>query len=370
MKHSNKIHVKLKRSIDDSYDIVIGASLFPEIAGFLSRQYKGRRFALITDSNLVKSGQSAKLLRALARRQIGPSLHVFQAGEKSKTLSTCTTLLGQLGAKGYGRDTVVLALGGGVVGDMAGLVAALHTRGVPYIQMPTTTVSQADSSIGGKTGVDTQQGKNLVGIFKQPARVFIDVEALRTLPNREYISGLAETVKHAVIRNKAFFAFLEQNADKIKTRDPKVLQRVARENCKIKGYVVERDPEEKGMRRILNYGHTIGHALERETNYRLLHGECIAIGMMVAGKIAELKYGFPDLARQKSLLRQLGLPVRIPAGISNERLLKAAAMDKKAVKNTPRFSLPSQIGTMLSFGGAYVDVVYKSIILRAIDDTR
>lgn len=364
------VHINLKREADDSYDIVIGENLFPQVAEYLVGRHKADRIALITDSNLLKAGQAEALTRALGDKGLSCSLHSFPGGEKSKTLDTCTGLLDGLLDAGYGRDTVILALGGGVVGDMAGLVAGLHNRGVPYIQVPTTTVSQADSSVGGKTGVDTRHGKNLVGLFKQPERVFIDVKTLLTLPEKEYVSGLAETVKHGVVLDEAFFAFLEANAEKLGKRDPATLCHAARENCRIKGYVVERDPLEKGLRRIVNYGHTLGHALEREMDFSMLHGEAISIGMMVAGKIAEIQYGFKGLARQETLLKALGLPTKLPSSVDNVKLLAASTMDKKAVKNRARYSLPERIGKMFEFGGAYVTEVKEEVILQALDATR
>ncbi len=364
------VRVNLKRENDDSYDIVIGSELFPEIAEYVGSSHAGKRVAIITDSNLISSGHAGGLTRALQNKGLPSILASFPAGERSKTFETCVGLLNDLLGKGCGRDTVILALGGGVVGDMAGLVAALLNRGVPYVQIPTTTLAQADSSIGGKTGVDTVHGKNLVGVFKQPVRVFIDVKTLQTLPEKEYVSGLAETIKHGVILDEAFFAFLESHVDKIKARDTETLLQVACNNCGIKGSVVERDPHEKGLRRVLNYGHTIGHALEKEMNFTTLHGENVAIGMMVAGKIAEIQYGFRDLARQEALLQAVGLPTKLPGGISRERLLESAAMDKKALKSRARYSLPEKIGKMLPFDDEYATTVDDEVVVRALDATR
>ena len=217
-----------------------------------------------------------------------------------------------------GRDTVVIALGGGVVGDIAGFAAAIFKRGVKVVQIPTTTLAQADSAIGGKTGVDSSLSKNAFGVFWHPSAVYIDVATLKTLDDRQYRAGLVESVKHALIADEKYFEFLESNLDAILRRETDILEKVAYQNCRIKAQVVEADPTEKNQRRMLNYGHTIGHAIESASGFELLHGEAVAIGIIAAGMI-EIEMGLGDekrLERIRKILTGLGVPVGIPANIS------------------------------------------------------
>jgi 3-dehydroquinate synthase len=262
---------------------------------------------------------------------------------------------------------------------MAGFMAAMIN--LPYIQIPTTLLAQADSSIGGKTAVDTEFGKNLVGAFKQPRRVYLDIATLATLPEREYISGLAETIKHGFIQDADFFNYLLENISRIKSRDQEILLEIAMNNCRIKGNVVEQDPEERGLRSILNFGHTIGHAIEKlsvdryekclSTDY-LSHGEAIAIGGMAAARISRLS-GFlaaDDLEQLEFLLTEVGLKTRIPAWMENGKIIDITLRDKKARDGKARYALPIAKGRMHDFGGKYTTFVENELVIQALNMTR
>ena|SRR3989338_3638763 len=365
------VRINLRQEEDNSYDIIIENGLLSKIPADLKQRKLGNRFALVTDDHVsALYGQS--LESQLNDAGLPTKLFAFPAGEKNKKLRICENLMNEMSSNGFGRDTAIIALGGGVVGDMSGFMAAIFNRGVPYVQVPTTLVSQADSSIGGKTGVDTEFGKNLVGQFKQPKVVYIDPLMLRTLPHTEYIGGLAETVKHGIIQDADFFDYLKNNRREVLVTSDEVLLHLARTNCRIKGNIVEKDPHEKGLRRILNLGHTIGHAVEKLSNYKLQHGHCVAIGTMPALRIAHQVTGFPsdDLAKVENLFKYFQLPVTIPENIKNEDILKVTTLDKKAAKGQARYCLPTRIGTMAEFGGQYAIYVDEGIVRHALDASR
>ncbi len=369
--YEDRIHLNLKREVDDSYDIIFGSGMFSKIAKDLKNNPIGSRYAIITDSNVAEL-YSYELEKKLFSEGVESKVFVFEAGEQSKNTDVAMSLIGNLSKHKYGRGSAVLALGGGVVGDLAGFVAATYLRGIPYIQIPTTILSQADSSIGGKTGVDTEYGKNLVGSFKQPSRVYVDINTLRTLPEMEVKNGLVETVKHGVIQDKDFFAYVEENAQKALELDHNVLMHIAKTNCRIKGTVVEKDPHEKGLRRILNYGHTAGHAIEKLSDYGLAHGACVSMGMMVAGRIANALGFFSedDLTRQETLFSRLNFPVKIPENITDENIIAVTSNDKKAKGGKARYCLPKRIGEMNDYSGVYADFIDNQFVTEALRRTR
>ena len=359
------------RKEDQSYPIIIENGILNRIPQDLKERNLGERFAIITDTNVsARYGGALEYWIENAGFMVGR--YVFSEGEQQKRLRICEDLVGGMSSDGFGRDTTVIALGGGVVGDMAGFIAASFNRGVPLVQIPTTLIAQADSSIGGKTGVDTEYGKNLFGAFKQPNIVYIDPLTLRTLAPIDYFSGLAETVKHGVIQDSNFFGYLEQNTAKILRMGDDALLNLAETNCRIKGNVVEADPNEKGIRRILNLGHTIGHAVETLSDYNLPHGHCVAIGMLSALRIAKETTGFPqeDLERVERLLKEFNLPTKIPSEITNDGILKLTTLDKKAAKGQARYCLPVKIGEMADFGGQYVTYVDEPLVRQALDESR
>ena len=316
---------------------------------------RSRKAALITDTNVaahyLEPARAALIEAGLTVEPI-----ILPAGEASKTLTQAGELYDRMLAARLDRGSVVVALGGGVVSDIAGFVAATYMRGIPWVTVSTTLLGQVDASVGGKTGVDHPQCKNLIGAFHQPSAVLADVSTLATLPQEEFRTGLAEVVKHAVIRDAALFDRLEKEAASILSRDPAVLEDVVTQNVRIKAAVVMADEREGGLRRILNYGHTVGHAVEsffldqpaRPAAPPMSHGRAVAIGMVAEARIAERRGLFtPEAAqRQRQLLERFGLPVRPGAGLSMDRCLVLMQHDKKAEGGRLRFVLPEAIGVV------------------------
>ncbi|MBN1410693.1 MAG: 3-dehydroquinate synthase [Spirochaetales bacterium] len=331
------------------YSIFIGNGLFERIAEYVLNMKKRKKQVIITDKK-VESLYGGKLVQSLKDRQMDAPVIAFPDGEKSKTRATKEWIEDKMLENQLGRDSVVLALGGGVVGDVAGFAAATYMRGVPVIQIPTTVIAQADSSIGGKTAVDVPQGKNLIGAFHQPRAVFIDVETLLSLDEKNYLSGLAEIIKHGIIRDRELFTDLETNLADIlnrKSRDfvPLFIS-LMEKNCKIKNEVVSLDPEEANLRKILNYGHTVGHAIELLSGFKLLHGEAIAAGM-AAEAFMSYKLGIlakEEFLRQVNLLKKAGLPTTVPHSCNIDQIMDIMCMDKKARNNKPEFICIEQIG--------------------------
>jgi len=274
---------------------------------------------IVTDENLISAGHLDTLL---AGRNV-PVFAITPPGETSKNINTVIAIIETMEKAYLGRDTIVLALGGGTVGDIAGFAASIFKRGVPVVHIPTTTVAQADSAIGGKTAVDSSISKNAFGNFWHPAAVYIDVATLKTLDDRQFSAGLVESVKHALIADSDYFFFLEKNIGAILQRKSDILETIAYYNCKIKGSVVEEDPNEKNKRRILNYGHTIGHAIESASEFELLHGEAVAIGIIAAGLIEiELQLSQPGrLDRIRTIFEKLGVPVKLPPNLAEDTLI-------------------------------------------------
>jgi 3-dehydroquinate synthase len=369
--------VNLTRTLDDSYPIVFGSGLFENIARDMreptpnATKPLASQFAIITDTN-VGPIYAPALQAKLSQAGLKSAVFYIPAGEENKTIEACVAVMREMAVDGFGRDSAILALGGGLVGDMAGFTAAVYSRGIPYVQIPTTLLAQSDSSVGGKTGVDLGDVKNLVGAFKQPTVVYIDIQTLSTLSAEDFRSGLAETIKHGIIRDAEFFAFIEGNIDGVIARDPNCLFEVVKGNCRIKGSVVEIDPEEQNLRKILNYGHTAGHAIEALSGFSMPHGYAVSIGMMVAGRISVALGYLPEgyLTRQKALLLRAGLPVQIPPSISNEDIVALTLKDKKAREGRAMYVLPKRIGEMVVFGESYATYVDKAVVLEALERTR
>ena len=359
-----ELDIKISVSPEASYPIKIGTdileSLWPEIDTDFSRLNK----FIVTDENLVSAGHWGKLL---GQRNV-PTYIISPAGEISKNINTVISIIEAMEKAYLGRDTLVVALGGGTVGDIAGFAAAIFKRGVPVIQIPTTTVAQADSAVGGKTGVDSSVSKNAFGVFWHPAAVYIDVATLATVDGKAYRAGLVESVKHAIIADSEYFDFIEKNLDSILQRKPDVLEQIAYQNCKIKGGVVEQDPQERNKRRILNYGHTIGHAVEAASGYKLLHGEAVAIGIIAAGLIEiELKLSKPDrLNRIRRILEKLDVPTELPENMNVKKLIELLKHDKKAVNKWPRFVLVNEIGRVHSQNGQYAVEVAPELVEKIL----
>ncbi len=332
---------------DRSYDITCGTGVLGSLGGLVA-QAGGRRSVLIADSAVTHT-HAAAVADSLRDSGVECLLLEVPAGESSKSLAAAGTLWAELARMAVDRATHVVAVGGGVVGDLAGFVAACFARGLPLWHVPTTLVAQVDSAIGGKTGVNLPEGKNLVGVFWQPQGVIADIQTLTTLPEREFTSGLAEVVKYGMILDADFFAWLESKAEMVLARSPAELAAAVERSAALKAGVVERDEREvSGLRAALNYGHTFGHAYETASGYgTLLHGEAVALGMSRAARLATILGRLdPTIApRQDRLLARFGLPVspRTAAGTPDE-LLAIMARDKKALGGRLRFVLPDQIG--------------------------
>jgi 3-dehydroquinate synthase len=330
-----------------SYAIKVGGGLLARLGAECAQLKLGQRCAVITDANVGRHYARAAL-KSLAASGFAPVLITVPAGEKSKRLALVEKCHDQLAAHRLERKSFIVALGGGVVGDLAGFVAATYLRGIPFVQAPTTLLAQVDSSVGGKTGVNLKSGKNLVGAFYQPQLVLCDLDTLKTLPKREYVSGLAEVIKYGVICDAVLFAQLERNLPKLLQREAATLAAVIARCCEIKADVVGQDETESGLRAILNFGHTLGHAIENSSGYgKFLHGEAIAIGQVAAAKLSHKILGLPsgEVARIENLFVQAGLPVKIklPAA-RRKKLFAAMKLDKKVSGGEVRFVLAEKIG--------------------------
>jgi 3-dehydroquinate synthase len=356
--------IKVPGTPETSYRITICSNLLPSGWSTVEASFPKLKKFLITDANVVAAGH----LDALLQGRDAPSYVIRPAGEPSKNIGTTVAIVEAMEKAYLGRDTVVVALGGGTVGDIGGFAAAIFKRGVPVVQIPTTTLAQADSAIGGKTGVDSSVSKNAFGAFWHPAAVFIDVATLRTLDERQYRAGLVESVKHGLIASAEYFEFIEKRLDAILNRETEVLETMARYNCTIKGRVVEEDPLEKNQRRILNYGHTVGHAVEAASDYTLLHGEAVAVGIVAAGLIeAELGLAKPGrLDRVRTALEKLGVPVKLPPNLAEDRLMDVMKHDKKAVDQWPRFVLLDRLGQVHRQDGQCAVPVGRDVIQKVL----
>jgi 3-dehydroquinate synthase len=325
-----------------AYRVQVGAGLLdsPRLAALVP----GAQAFVLSDAN-VAPHYLERVRTALAGKRVDAL--VIPAGEQEKTLARFGEVMQALAEAGANRDVTVIALGGGVIGDLAGFAAACWMRGVRFVQLPTTLLAMVDSSVGGKTAVDLAQGKNLVGAFHQPSAVLADLDTLATLPARELRAGLAEVVKAAAIADAGFFAWLERNADALLAGDPATLEHAIGTSVAYKAGVVERDETERGERMLLNFGHTFGHAIESEQGYGgLLHGEAVAVGMVLAAKLSRaLELGpAADAERLQALLARLGLPTAVPAGLAPAALLQRMRLDKKAVSGALRLVLWRGVG--------------------------
>ncbi|MFL6714172.1 MAG: 3-dehydroquinate synthase [Sulfurifustis sp.] len=328
-----------------SYPIHIGPGLLAR-ADLLAAYAGGRRVAIVTNETLAPL--YLPQVRAAAASALGnPVEIILPDGEQYKTLAILNTIFGKLLETRCDRHTLMVALGGGVVGDMAGFAAACYQRGVPFVQIPTTLLAQVDSSVGGKTGVNHPLGKNMIGAFYQPQAVIIDTGTLRTLPDRELRAGVAEVIKYGLIRDPDFFLWLEKNLSRVLARDAEALGYVIERSCRNKAEVVAQDERESNVRAILNFGHTFGHAIETYLEYRdWLHGEAVAAGMAMAADLSR-RIGWLDAAdaeRVNRILAAAGLPIRPPSGARGAELHELMAVDKKAERGKVRLVLLERLG--------------------------
>jgi 3-dehydroquinate synthase len=320
-----------------SYPIIIGSGL---LGSFDLGAYLASNDCLVVSNETVAPLYLDKLTASLPGRQV--EVIGLPDGEAFKTIESAMLVIDKLVAAGANRDATVIALGGGVVGDIAGFAAACYMRGVSFIQVPTTLLAQVDSSVGGKTGVNHPQGKNLVGAFHQPRVVLIDTDTLSTLPDRELHAGLAEVIKHGAIADADFFAWLEENMTALLALNPDAIAHAVQRSCEIKAEVVAEDEREAGRRAILNFGHTFGHAIEHLQGYgEWLHGEAVAAGMVMAARLSSIDSA--DVERLEQLVEAAGLP-STPPPTGSQAMLDAMSMDKKVVKKSLRFVLLDRLG--------------------------
>lgn len=329
-----------------SYEIEIGTGNLSCLGAFAEARLRPSHAVVITDAN-VEQPHAQTAAQSLVAAGMVVDLLVIEPGETSKSVDVADHLWQKLLELGADRKTAIVAVGGGVIGDLAGFVAATYARGLAFLQVPTTLLAQVDSSVGGKVGVNLPGAKNMVGAFWQPRGVLIDTSVLASLPEREYVAGLAEVVKHGVILDAEFFAWLEGHVAEIGQREPAALRHIVARSCRLKADVVQQDERElTGLRAVLNYGHTFCHAFETLTGYgQLLHGEAVAIGMACAARLAQ-RLGRVDesfVTRQQKLLVALGLPIETPQ-LDPEEILSVMSRDKKTEHGRLRFVLPSKMG--------------------------
>jgi len=353
-----KVRVRLG---SNSYEIQIGSGLLAQTGQQLKGIGFGDKLVIVTDPT-VKSLYGNTLKQSLTGEGFKVAILLVPEGEEQKSLETAGRLYHELTDLYAERTTPILALGGGVIGDLAGFVAATYMRGVPLIQMPTTLLAQGDSSIGGKVAVNHGQLKNKIGTFYHPKLTISDISTLKTLSPRELSDGLAEIIKHGVILDGEFFSYLEDNLDKIKSLDAQVLERVVSRSAEIKAGVVEKDELDLGLRNILNCGHTVGHAIESVSGLKVWHGEAVAIGMLVEARISN-KLGMldkNDVIRLRSLIGRADLPTEIPK-LEVEKIIQAMKHDKKILRGKLRFALPKSIGNVF-----ITDEVSPSLVEQAL----
>lgn len=375
----SKFYVELKKVVDDSYDIEIGRNLFEALIQDLKGPLGNgiSKYAIITDSNVEKL-YGHKLRELMIDAGFKVDLISFLAGEKSKVRATKEQVEDEMLAKGHRRDSCIIALGGGVVTDLAGFVAGTFGRGIPFINYSTSILGSADASVGGKTAVDTPLATNLIGLIYQPKKVYIDLATWETLPSEHISNGLAETIKHACIADRSFFEFLEENIGKLLEPNGiynhyEICKHIAERNCQIKYEVVKQDEREANLRQILNLGHTVGRAIETLSNYELLHGEAVSIGLVMQAKIGE-KLGFvtrEEVKRVMALLEKAKLPTKLPKTMKTEDVVQKLYTDKKVRKGKIRFVFQEGIGKVKCHeNGDYSIALEEDFIRKTIDEVR
>lgn len=355
-----------------SYSILIGNDLLAKLGNECKSLQLGSRCAIISDRRVAPL-YAKGALKSLKNAGFDPVLITVPAGETAKSLKTVQTCYDQLAKHRLERKSFIVALGGGVVGDLAGFVAATYLRGIAFAQVPTTLLAQVDSSVGGKVGVNLKAGKNLVGAFYQPKLVLCDLDTLETLPPREFRAGLAEVIKYGIIYDAKLFARLERDLGKIVARDSTTLTEVVARCCEIKADVVGQDETESGLRAILNFGHTIGHAIEAISGYgKFLHGEAISIGQVAAAKLSARLLGLPqnDVERIQNIFERAGLPTKIKLSAAQlEKLFAAMKLDKKVSGGEIKFVLAERIGSV-KWGQRVPDTLVKEVLQSKIENRK
>ena len=356
----NKIRVELG---ERSYTIATGSGILKNIGKSLERFDFSKKAAIVSNPTVFNL-YGKTLVSSLSTSGFEIIEIILPDGEEYKNLSSVERIYEQLLKMRFDRRSVLIALGGGVVGDITGYAASTYMRGIDFIQVPTTLLAQVDSSVGGKTGVNHALGKNMIGTFWQPRLVWVDISTLHTLSRRNFLAGIAEIVKYGIIWDSTFFDFLEKKRETLLSLNPDDIIHIIRRSCEIKADVVSRDERESGLRAILNFGHTIGHAIETATGYTtFLHGEAIAIGMHVEAILANEAglISSEGVSRIRHLLKTFGLPTEIPASIDIPALFEAMKLDKKAVSGDVKFILPEQIGRVRIQGNISEKTVHQAI---------
>jgi len=357
-KTTEKIRVELG---ERSYDISIWSTILDGLGDALKSFSLSPRIAIVSNTTVYPL-YGKRVSDSIKKAGFNAITVTIPDGEEYKDLLWVQHIYDELLKAKLDRSSAIIALGGGVIGDITGFAASTYMRGISYIQVPTTLLAQVDSSVGGKTGVNHKLGKNMIGTFWQPRLVWIDVDTLKTLPLRELLAGLAEVIKYGVIWDEKLFDFLEINKNKILNLDRDALTYIIKRSCEIKAEVVSRDERESGLRAILNYGHTIGHAIETVTGYtRYLHGEAVAIGMCIEARLSTMLKFIDDnkVLRIKSLIDSYGLPSKMPTDIDITNILSSIQLDKKAVAGEPKFILPERIGSVK---------IHKGVAEKSIKD--
>ncbi len=331
---------------ENSYDICFTDS-FKSLTDELQKINAPKKLLIVTDSN-VEVLYAEEVNNILRNAGYESYIYSFPAGEENKGMDTILGICGACVENGLDRKSMIVALGGGVVGDMAGFAASIYMRGIRFIQIPTTLLSQSDSSVGGKTGIDFMDSKNILGAFHQPSLVYINVNTLKTLPPVQFVSGMGEVIKHGIIRDREFYDFIRDNRELIKSYDTETLIKMSKRNCEIKAGVVEKDEKESGLRAILNFGHTIGHAVESAFDFKMTHGECVGLGMVAVSKIAKDRGMIDDNTLLDIINVMESYDFKVKAELpETERIIKFMHKDKKKADGKLSFVLPVKIGEVI-----------------------
>ena len=350
---------------EHSYNILFNQS-FSELGTALKEIKAPTKLLIVTDTNVTPLWLD-EVKRPLEKEGYDIDICIIPAGEENKNMDGILSICSACLKHKMDRKSMILALGGGVVGDMAGFAAAIYMRGIRFVQLPTTLLSQSDSSVGGKTGIDFQDTKNILGAFHQPALVYMNVSTLNTLPEREFLSGMGEVIKHGIIQNSDFFTFLSENVEDIKKLRPDYLIQMAKTNCSIKASVVMEDEKENGLRAILNFGHTIGHAIESAAAFSKTHGECVALGMRAASHIAWKRnlIGEDTFDQINELLNRYGFEPKTEIA-SEDDIFRFMQSDKKSVGGQLKFVLPTGIGQVIQADDVTRDEISNALKYLAI----
>jgi 3-dehydroquinate synthase len=363
-----KISASVKRN-DYNYQIYLGSGILNDAAKHIQKNHPDKKLVIITDDSVGKiCGNKIKD----SFSELEPYVISLPAGEKTKSRETKNKVEDILLGKNYGRDTLIVAIGGGVIGDLSGYIASTYNRGIPIIHIPTTLLAMVDSSIGGKTGVNTRHGKNIIGSIWQPDAVFADMDFLKTLPKEEFLNGMAEIIKMSIILDKGLFSYIGDNVDKILDKNKDELQHIISRSIELKKDVIEKDEAEAGLRQKLNFGHTVGHALENHYDYKKKHGLCVSLGMAAESKISVLSGLLQEEEQSRiiSLLEAFGLPTKIENKVENSKIVSLMKIDKKSRVQKPHFVMINGIGQVKSENGKYSFEVSEEIIINSIEKSK